>query len=131
MIQISFLTFLKIIFISSHQYQVVIIKSCNIAQGREQVTQISKIVEDSLLSFKEFITVKSNTNFSMASYLEEFPGLVHFIHVDRSMNRNRVTAPNIEMASEDTLINLRKKVTFIFLSIILQNVFLIILYFLH
>lgn len=68
------------------------------------------IVHESLLSFKEFITVKSNTNFSMASYLEEFPGLVHFIHVDRSLNRNRVTAPNIETTADDKLVNLRQKV---------------------
>lgn len=69
---------------------------------------VCNIVDENLSSFKDFITVKAHTNFSIASYLEEFPGLVHFIHVDRS--NNRVTAPNIEMTCEDNMINLRKKV---------------------
>lgn len=86
----------------------VIIQNCNAAQGRDQVFDICNIVDVNLSSFKEFITVKSHTNFSIASYLEEFPGLVHFIHVDRSINR--ITAPNIEMTSDDNLVNLRKKV---------------------
>lgn len=86
-----------------------IIQSCNVKQGREQATNLCNILDEQLTNFKDFISVKSHTNFSMTSYLEEFPGLVHFIHVDRSIHR--VTAPNIETYSEDNLANLQKKVT--------------------
>lgn len=85
----------------------VFIEHCNVNSGRERILEICKLVEDKLTGFKDFLTVKSHTNFSMASYLEEFPGLVHFIHVDRSAGR--VIAPNIE-EMEELSINIKRKV---------------------
>lgn len=66
------------------------------------------MIHEKLTNFMEFLTVKSQTNFSMMTYLEEFPGLIHFIHIDRS--NGRVTAPNIDITAENTSLNLKKKV---------------------
>uniref|UniRef100_A0A336LSK3 CSON015331 protein n=1 Tax=Culicoides sonorensis TaxID=179676 RepID=A0A336LSK3_CULSO len=89
-------------------FNLLIIKTCHVKQSQVKVVDVSTSVEENLSSFKEFLTVKSHTNFSITSYLEEFPGLVHFIHVDRS--NNRLTAPNIEATSENSQINFKKKV---------------------
>lgn len=62
------------------------------------------MVEGRLLEFGEFLLVKSQQNFTLGSYLEEFPGLVHFIHIDRSTGR--LIAPNI--ASDNPLITASK-----------------------
>ncbi|XP_055379285.1 BLOC-3 complex member HPS1 [Condylostylus longicornis] len=52
--------------------------------GFERVLEISTMVEEKLLEFSEFLSVKAQRNLSIGSYLEDFPGLVHFIFVDRT-----------------------------------------------
>lgn len=58
-----------------------------------RISEISALVEEKLLEFSEFISVKAQRNISINSYLEEFPGLVHFIYVDRAIGT--ITAPDL------------------------------------
>lgn len=64
----------------------------------QRVKEISDMVENRLLQFGDFLRVKAQR--SMNSYLEEFPGLVHFLHIDRSTGR--IIAPYI--TNESSLI---------------------------
>ncbi|XP_066252469.1 BLOC-3 complex member HPS1 isoform X2 [Euwallacea similis] len=55
-------------------------------------------VAEALGDFGEYFKVKGMKNFSLGSYLEEFPGLVHFLYIDR--NTHRVTTPSLDMDAE-------------------------------
>ncbi|KAF5295998.1 hypothetical protein FQA39_LY12770 [Lamprigera yunnana] len=88
------------------------------------VTEIMNVVQEKLQSFNEFFMAKALRNFTLGSYpllcccrfsvdsltinkyLEEFPGLVHFIYVDRTTHR--VTTPTLDFTSSET-VNLTKK----------------------
>lgn len=59
-------------------------------------------------------------------YLEEFPGLVHFIYVDRMSHR--MIAPGLEFASQETLELTKKKVRKMNVKIIEINVILVVSY---
>ncbi|GJQ86235.1 hypothetical protein Trydic_g8935 [Trypoxylus dichotomus] len=74
----------------------------------------SKIIMEKLSSFDEFLKVKAMKNFSLGSsltinkYLEEFPGLVHFIYIDRT--NHRVTAPSLGFGTDETLALTKTKI---------------------
>uniref|UniRef100_A0A1Y1JYQ2 Hermansky-Pudlak syndrome 1 protein homolog n=1 Tax=Photinus pyralis TaxID=7054 RepID=A0A1Y1JYQ2_PHOPY len=78
------------------------------------VKEIVNMVQEKLESFNEFFRAKALRNFTLGSrdsltinkYLEEFPGLVHFIYVDRTTHR--VTTPTLDFTSSET-VNLTKK----------------------
>ncbi|KAL1461697.1 hypothetical protein WDU94_013569, partial [Cyamophila willieti] len=80
----------------------------------------TQIVNHHLSNFFDFLVVKALKNFDLSSgstlsihkYLQDFPGLVHFIYVDRKTHR--VVAPTLNLASTQCLISadkLRKMVT--------------------
>lgn len=67
---------------------------CGILEnGLQRVSEISAAVESRLLEFGEFLGVRARQNCSMGAYMEEFPGLVHFVYIDRSTGR--VIAPMV------------------------------------
>ncbi|XP_034233970.1 Hermansky-Pudlak syndrome 1 protein homolog isoform X1 [Thrips palmi] len=73
-------------------------------------------VRKGLHDFSSFLEVKALCNFTLGSrasltinkYLEEFPGLVHFIYVDRS--NHRVTAPSLDFSAQETVTLTKKKI---------------------
>lgn len=58
------------------------------------------------LFFNTITFTRSTLNIN--KYLEEFPGLVHFIYIDRMSHR--MIAPGLEFASQETLELTKKKV---------------------
>ncbi|XP_013193215.2 BLOC-3 complex member HPS1 isoform X2 [Amyelois transitella] len=52
-----------------------------------KLTQPLKGLAAAMDPYVDFLRVKAMRYFSLGSYVEEFPGLVHFIHVDRTAGR--------------------------------------------
>lgn len=63
------------------------------AQQVQTISQIKVMLQTQLADFEDYLLVKGQRNVTMTTYLEDFPGLVHFIYVDRS--GDQVTAPSI------------------------------------
>lgn len=55
--------------------------------------------------------LSTRTSLTINKYLEEFPGLVHFIYIDRSTHR--LVAPTLDFTSTETLALTMKKVSVI------------------
>nr|XP_023028272.1 Hermansky-Pudlak syndrome 1 protein homolog isoform X2 [Leptinotarsa decemlineata] len=73
------------------------------------IKQVATSVGHKLDMFEDFFKAKGMKNFSFGSYLEEFPGLVHFLYIDR--NTHRITTPTLDFTTQEGLFN-KKKIWF-------------------
>ncbi|KAL3277184.1 hypothetical protein HHI36_012535 [Cryptolaemus montrouzieri] len=84
--------------------------------SQESVIEAAKVISEKLSSITDFVKVKAMKNFSLGSrdsltihkYMEDFPGLVHFIYIDRTTHR--VTSPSIDFHSDKPHLLTQKKV---------------------
>jgi hypothetical protein len=93
------------VFIENFQSKLSLVLVCDstVKQNAESLLKISSTIDENLYSFAAFLLVKSEqAHFSILHYTHYFPGLIHFIYIDRLTNR--VLAPsivNLNTSSDD------------------------------
>ncbi|XP_058065061.1 BLOC-3 complex member HPS1 isoform X2 [Anopheles bellator] len=73
--------------------------------GLQRVTDIADMAEDSLGDVFHFLQAKTHKNFTMGSYMEEFPGMVHFMHIDRY--NGRIVSPSLDVQDPTDILKQR------------------------
>nr|CAD7587257.1 unnamed protein product [Timema genevievae] len=86
--------------------------------GRTALLSVVEGVRHQLADFSEFLKpcpclvlsliMSTRSSLTINKYLEEFPGLVHFLYIDRT--NHRVTAPSLDFSSEETMSLTKKKI---------------------
>ncbi|XP_074643751.1 BLOC-3 complex member HPS1-like [Tubulanus polymorphus] len=64
----------------------------------ETFVSLRQMISNKLSDFSGFLAVKSQRNITMTFYLEDFPGLVHFLYINRT--HDHLTAPSINIMSD-------------------------------
>nr|XP_006817745.1 PREDICTED: Hermansky-Pudlak syndrome 1 protein-like [Saccoglossus kowalevskii] len=62
------------------------------------MTDIEYTIKGKLCHYKDYLSVKGQRNVTMTAYMEDFPGLVHFIYVDRTVDV--LTAPSLNSSCD-------------------------------
>ncbi|XP_005091124.2 Hermansky-Pudlak syndrome 1 protein [Aplysia californica] len=60
------------------------------------LSQLRVRVNAELLDYREYLNVKAQRNITMTSYIDDFPGLIHFIFIDRHFHQ--ITAPSLNIS---------------------------------
>ncbi|XP_053407731.1 BLOC-3 complex member HPS1-like [Mercenaria mercenaria] len=60
---------------------------------------VTELFTKHLGDYRNYLIVKAQRNFTMTTYIEDFPGLVHFIYVNR--RTNQIMAPSLNITQED------------------------------
>uniref|UniRef100_A0A1B0BJL7 FUZ/MON1/HPS1 third Longin domain-containing protein n=1 Tax=Glossina palpalis gambiensis TaxID=67801 RepID=A0A1B0BJL7_9MUSC len=68
------------------------------AMNFQQLPEVAAVAEGKLLEFSEFLAVKAERNISIEAYLEDFPGLIHFIYINRSSGL--MIAPDLKYTNQ-------------------------------
>ncbi|CAL1530917.1 unnamed protein product [Lymnaea stagnalis] len=72
-------------------------------QFLESLSQIKVSMHRDLVDYREYLNVKAERNITMPSYFEDYPGLIHFIFIDRHFHQMSAPALNISLkAGENT-----------------------------
>uniref|UniRef100_A0A2M4CSJ7 Putative agap011210-pa-like protein n=1 Tax=Anopheles darlingi TaxID=43151 RepID=A0A2M4CSJ7_ANODA len=80
--------------------------SCpTLEHGLQRVTDIADMAEDSLSEVFHLLQAKTHRNFTMGSYMEEFPGMVHFMHIDRY--NGRIVSPSLDVQDPSDILKQR------------------------
>ncbi|XP_071948590.1 BLOC-3 complex member HPS1-like isoform X2 [Antedon mediterranea] len=60
---------------------------------------VQKHTANHLCLYQQYLTVKAQRNITMTTYLEKFPGLIHFVYIDRTADL--ITAPAVNVTKTE------------------------------